>query len=374
MRSTFDGDTDLSKNMELLSWIIDGIKAGDLKADEKLPTEYELSEKFNMTRYSVRKALESLEKEGYLYKIQGSGSYISPQAQSSAKKRREPSDSNIIGLVLTNSNAHIFPDVIRGVSGELAKNVYPLSLHITDNDVLKEREAIENLMALNPLGIIMEPANSLLIPYNKKLYLETSKKMPMLLIHAVPSEELPVLSLNDTMGARKIVRHLLDNGHERIGTILCLDEQTGSARYLGVMEELKENGMSHADDFAIWVKRNRVSDIFRADGCHALERMLSEVTAVFCHDDRVAFALVKYLRDTGRRVPEDISVVGYDDAEFSNMDVRITTVAHPKVEYGINAAKALIKLINDPENFRASDYETEPQLIEGETVADISKR
>lgn len=360
----------MGRSNELLEWIRENIRTGALTADEKLPTEAELSDKFSMTRYSVRKTLEMLEQEGILYKIQGSGSYVSGNARKAAVPAVH-TGSNIIGLVLRRSDIYIFPDVIRGVSEELAKNGYPMSLYITDGNFFKEREAINSLMELNPAGIIIEPASSLLVPYNDDFYRETAEKTALLMIHSGDIEGLNGISVNDRAAARILTKHLIDNGHKKIGAVLCSDEQTGSMRYLGFLDEMNANGLICSNQCVLWNERSTFEDIFRPDGNHTLENMLKEATAVMCQDDRVANSLINYLRSTGRRVPEDISVVGYDDVEIPGMDIKITTIAHPKVAYGANAAQAIIKLINNPAEFDRSDYEIEPKLIVGDSVRSL---
>lgn len=362
----------MTNNNALINWIKNGISDGILSENEKLPTEPELSKKFGITLYAVRKALETLEAEGVLYKIQGSGSYVSKE-MAGASVKKSGKTSNTIGMVLKNSNSYIFPEVVCGISEELSKNGYPLSLHITDNDFFSESDAIERLMEQNPAGIIIEPSCSMIAPFNDSLYEDLSKEIPVLLIHSVKKANVTCLDLRDEEGAGMLIRYLLAKGHEKIGTIFCMDEQTGSARYLGTLKELKKNNIPRCDECELWFKRNSVEELFREGGQRMLERMLNQVSAVFCHDDRLAYELIYYLEKTGRRVPEDISVVGYDGVVVAGAHTKVTTIAHPKSEYGRNAARAIIKMIEKPDDFDISDYETGPEFIEGETVKDISK-
>ncbi len=91
--------------------------------------------------------------------------------------------------------------------------------------------------------------------------------------------------------------------------------------------------------------------------------MRKEVTAIMCHDDRVASKLIGYLGKKQVRVPEDISVVGYDNSLYSQLGVAITTVTHPGTEYGKMAADALLQMIYSQESVDLSRYSVEPELV-----------
>ena len=124
-----------------------------------------------------------------------------------------------------------------------------------------------------------------------------------------------------------------------------------------------------AKDANIWTAHHRRDDLFEPMGCLALDRMLKNVSAVVCHDDRVAYTLITYLKRRGIRVPEDISVVGYDDSFYATLEFPLTTIAHPKVSYGENAAKALLNLIKSPLEVDVSSYAIPPKLIARSSTA-----
>ena len=170
-----------------------------------------------------------------------------------------------------------------------------------------------------------------------------------------------------------LTEYLLDMGHTQIGTIFAFNEQTAQSRYLGMLEALYSRAISRSEDLDVWVHRENVTDLFQPNGNLPLMRMLEKATAVFCHDDRIAYTLITYLRSNGIRVPEDISVVGYDDGLYATLDLQITTVAHPKVQYGARAAQAILELLRSPESFSIDKYEQIPQLIVRQSVAPLEK-
>ena len=400
--------------MRIVEWIRENIAEGTLRAGEKLPTEEELSVEFKCSRYTVRQAIAYLENEDLVYKIQGSGSYLSKDIEklrnfaSNSKnnvivntadrknslqergrnlqknanmtagnlypeKSFRNDKSKIIGLVMVNERTHIFPDVLRGITEYLTEKGYFLSMYVTDNDLRKERQAIEKLLELNPAGIILEPASSALVPYNNDLYERVSKEIPFITLHGSPMENILNLSLEAREGTRQLMRLLVNNGHKKIGSIYCMNEQTATYRFMGLLDVVFEKELPFERDHTIWITRNQAEKLFQPGGCLLLDEMIENVTAIVCHDDRIAELLIKYLQSKGLCVPEDISVVGYDDAE-GQAAMGITTVRHPKRKYGENAARALVHLIEDPATFDITGYQIEPELIEKKTVAKAKEK
>ena len=355
------------KYLPIVNWVKKGIEDKTFKAGDKLPTEDELIKKFSCGRYTARQAISALEEEGLVNRIQGSGSYIAP---SEVENETQQNSSNIIGVIIRNNRVHIFPEVFRGISEQLSSHGYLMNIFITDNDYIKERQAIENVLAMNPAGIILEPAGSPLVPYNQPIYEELSKKIPLISFHGRVSDNTPYIPLQGRKGTQKLARYLIDHGHTKIGSLYCMDEYTVISRYMGFKDEMAANGLEISEENTLWIRRNLLSDIFSDNGNLAVDRMIKNVSAVICHDDRIAYELIKYLHSKNIRVPEDISVVGYDNADiFTDTDIRLTTIAHPKAKYGENVANGILELINDPDAFSISKYAVEPELIEGNSVS-----
>jgi len=90
----------------------------------------------------------------------------------------------------------------------------------------------------------------------------------------------------------------------------------------------------------------------------------SRPTAFVCYNEELAVILLEAIRQQRLRIPEDISVVGFDDSFLATAtEVKLTTVAHPKSELGVKAAETLLEMIGNPSGARAKDYVFEPQLI-----------
>lgn len=343
--------------------LIELISDGTYVAKQRIPSEEELCGQLGVGRQTLRKAVELLEEAGYLKRVQGSGTYVLDRKDRIMQGVSSPRNSGSIALIMMNCESYIFLDVMRGISDYLIGTGYALTTIITGSDYEKERMALKSLMDNPPDGILFEPVCSGILSVNDALYREVAEKIPCLLMHMDATTQFPAIPLHDREGTKRMTDYLISLGHKRIGTLFVFDETTGQNRYRGFLESLRDNGIAHKSDDSVWMEHNKKNDVFEKAGCLALERMLQSVTAVLCHDDRVAYSLIQYLNGKGMRVPEDISVTGYDDSDFSTLDLPLTTVAHPKAEYGRRAAQALLDLIHSPGDVRAEDYAIAPELI-----------
>lgn len=364
------------KYMKLVEWTKEQVKNGVFSAGEKLPTETALAERFSVSRHTVRQAISFMEKEGMLYSIQGSGTYFSDDLENSvqgAKNDELASSSQSIGLLLSDSSNYIFPDIVQGASEYLMSKGYCLNVAFTGNRFSHEKEVLDTILQANPAGLIVEPLNYGMSSYNEDMYAEIAQKVPMLMIHTDKSNACPALSLCDREGGHLVTEHLIGMGHTEINSIYAFDETTASPRYAGFLNALQEHGIEHNERNDIWVKRSNLDDLFHPEGRLALDRILKNSSAVVCHDDRIAYELIMHLRDYGVRVPEDISVVGYDDSFYATLDMQITSVTHPKKKYGRKAAKAILEMISEPQNFDINKYITHPKLVIRDSVKKIEK-
>jgi LacI family transcriptional regulator len=149
---------------------------------------------------------------------------------------------------------------------------------------------------------------------------------------------------DDRAGARAAIRELLAHGHRRIAFIDDeLAPEASGLRLLGYHDALAEHGV--APDPALHVRTSASTRGGAAAGGALFDRPAAErPTGFFCFNDRVAMGAYRAARHRGLRVPEDVSIVGYDDQEFiaAELDPPLTTVALPHREMGRWAIEALL--------------------------------
>ena len=177
------------------------------------------------------------------------------------------------------------------------------------------------------------------------------RNIPLVLVDSDPQEDVPSVDVDDQGGARDVVRHLLELGHRRIA-VLSMDpgpdvKVTGyrgplGRRMAGIAEALAEAGLTMAD-----VPLAEVT-VTRAEGYRAAKALMAEhaPTAIVTMSDILAFGAVDALHDLGVRIPDEVSITGFDDlAESAWLRPRLTTVRQAIVTKGRTAADFLISAI-----------------------------
>ncbi|REE93139.1 LacI family transcriptional regulator [Paenibacillus taihuensis] len=184
-------------------------------------------------------------------------------------------------------------------------------------------------------------------PYLEEV-IEKSKFPCVLIDIPFSNEHLGNVTTDNVEGVRKAVQHLIDWGHTHIAMINGYPAaHVSEQRLKGFKKALAENGIAY-DESKIW------DGEFSEDGGErAMLRILEEhpgVTAVFCSSDLMALGAMRALEKRGRKVPDSVSVIGYDDIILSSYCVpKLTTIHQNKYDMGWAAAKLLIEMLEGKE-------------------------
>ncbi|WP_446663312.1 substrate-binding domain-containing protein [Geobacillus sp. CCR] len=355
----------LQLKQEILSWII----SGQMKPDEKIPTEHEIANQFQLSRHTVRQALGELEKEGWLYKIQGSGTFVS------RPKPKEQVDTKTIGIVTTYISDYIFPHIVRGAEETLREKGYRLLLASTNNDKQREKEQLEEMIREPLSGLIIEPTKSAQGNPNLGYYLSLNNlHIPYVMINARYLEvSCPCVKMDDEQGGFLLTDHLIRLGHRRIAGFFKTDDLQGVDRLRGFIRAHQQHEVPVATEYLLsyateekWTKPSEMAREF-------LQRSKEErPTAFVCYNDELAILLLEVIRQQGLSVPDDISIVGFDDSTFATAtEVKLTTIRHPKTEMGIQAAEMLIQMIEQRSVDKMGDIIYRPELIVRNSTKEI---
>ena len=179
------------------------------------------------------------------------------------------------------------------------------------------------------------------------LYTERLQELqvPIVLINnQAEGEYIYSVSVDDESGALAGVQHLLDLGHRRIGYVGCHFRPPSNRRRLeGYRQALRRAGLPYLSDLVVHPRT--FSDI--ENGRQALDQLVAAgATGVLCYNDRTAIGLMTRAREQGVRIPDDVSVVGFDDIEASwYVSPALTTLRQPRFEMGHAAAEMLLALL-----------------------------
>lgn len=318
------------------------IAAGTYKMGDRLPSENELSEEFNFSRQTVRQALGILEREGYLVRRRGSGTYVAKESPGLKKSRT-------IGVITTYITDYIFPVITRGIEEVLSYEGYRLTLGVTKNRVETEHQLLQSMLENGVDGLIVEGTKTALPNPNIALYRKLeSMGIPCVFFNGY-YRELPgcvYVVTNDRECGSQASSFLLAAGCRHLGGIFKSDDMQGHERYAGFAEGLMEAGREINDDSVFWYTTGDRDSLFEGDNSERVLRTLKHCDGVVCYNDQIAYRLIELFRQRGIRVPEDVCVISFDNSSISQYSpVKITSFNHPKEQMGQEAAQKIIHMI-----------------------------
>ena len=165
--------------------------------------------------------------------------------------------------------------------------------------------------------------------------------------------------------------YLIEKGHSKIACIMNRTECSGCMRYAGYQSALAEAGIKEEPGWARWYEYETFQDFLENEDL--VENCLLKVTAVFCFNDEMALGIIELLKKRGLRVPEDMSVIGYDDSYMCMFgEKKLTSIRQEPVEQGVRAALNLLEMIRNPNSGKDTFFR--PSLAERETVRELRGR
>lgn len=253
---------------------------------------------------------------------------------------KQPQETKIIGLIIPDLLNPFFPLLIKGIEQVAKIHNYSLILCDSENDDALEQQHINTLCDKGVDGIIVIP--SLGTTHVEKLM---KKGVPFVFLDRfIDLEGASYVASDNEEGAYQAVKYLLKLGHRRIIIVTGpRDLSTEQARIEGVRRALSEEGITCDDE--LWVVGNYRTE----DACQAILAILqkhNKFTAIFATNDMMAFGAKQALEEHGLKIPDDISLVGYDDILFSSI-ISLTSVSQPAYEMGRNAMVLLLDLIHE---------------------------
>lgn len=308
----------------------------------KLPTETELSLRYHMSRQTIRHALQQLRQEGMIESRQGSGSYLVTHPRHAA--------SGEVAVITTYADDYIFPKITHELQDYFSRNSLSANFYATGNRLHRERDVLTHLLEVQPRALLVEGCRTALPSPNADLFEQLrSQGIPIVFFHGVPEnlQRFPHILDNNAAGGFTAASYLRSRGHRAIGGLFFCDDLQGPQRCQGFLRALQEDPM--AEDRVFWLDTSIRDGIVdgQDDGFFTyLAPRLEQLTALVCYNDEIAHFLIRYLVDHGRRVPEDLAVVGFDDSYYSQIGpVPITTLRHPGSGPWLVAAQTLVGIL-----------------------------
>ncbi|OOF45686.1 transcriptional repressor PurR [Rodentibacter trehalosifermentans] len=277
-----------------------------------------------------------------------------------------------IGMIVTTSEAPYFAEIIHAVEEHCYRQGYSLFLCNTQNDPEKIKNHLEMLAKKRVDGLLVMCSEYTQTSLN---LLVNFSSVPMVVMDWGPNGNTDIIEDNSFTGGYLATKYLIDCGHQKIGIIAGeLTKTTARTRYEGFEKAMKESHLSINKD---WVAEGYFEP---EDGYECMNKILNQTnhpTAVFCCNDVMALGAISAITEKGLRVPEDISIIGYDNIHSSRFYAPpLTTIHQSKSRLGAQAVNLLFERISqkDTENSPQSQsrIDIHPELVIRKSVKSIS--
>ncbi len=281
-----------------------------------------------------------------------------------------------IGIINADFNDEFFSNLLKGAEQAARRCGYFIMLASTQNNANGEPEYIRLITERYVEGIIFaQPglhSNQPDPPTDEYIFDILQAGMP---VAAFSSFTLPimgrliVIDIDNIGGGKQATQHLLRHGHSKLAMITGpLYRKAAEDRRKGFLSALTEAGITPDEDLII------EGDWSYQSGEQAVEKLLRRqkaFSAIFAQNDRMAMGAIKALRNRGLRVPEDISIIGYDDIAIAKYYVPpLSTVRQPIEQIGEIAVESIIRAIEERRE-RQEEVVLKTEIIERQSCIDI---
>jgi DNA-binding LacI/PurR family transcriptional regulator len=337
------------------------IKEGEFPPNEAFPTQVELANIYGTSEITTRRALSELVNEGFIYRIRGKGTFINDNFSV------EP-ESIIKRIYLLCKNIEIdffnhpfFSDMLNGIHDICTQNNIHFSIYdIGETSSLPDSEdAAFILLPIHFDGAFKDELS----------YLKNSNRK-MITIHFIyPHLKIPYLVVDNFSGGFIATQHLLSLGHRRIGIVLTGKSilemnQEFSLRLQGYRQALLQDQIPFDQDLVRIIKGDRDTEEIGSRGFRELINLKDPPTAIFFTSDYEAIGGLKEARKNGISVPDEISIVGYDDILPGRFYYpRLTTLNQNTYELGKRAVELLLFEEDEHQMNRDLKEQILPRLI-----------
>ena len=268
-----------------------------------------------------------------------------PSAVARSLKVRE---TKTIGLLVTATNNPFFAEVMAGVEQYCQKNQYNLIIATTGGDAKRLQQNLQTLMHKQVDGLLLMCGDS-----RFQADIELTISLPLVVMDWWFTElNADKILENSALGGYLATKALIDAGHRKIGIITGnLKKSVAQNRLQGYKNALSEAKIALNPH---WIVESHFDFEGGVLGIQSLLTQSSRPTAVFCCSDTIAVGAYQAIQQQGLRIPQDLSIMGYDDIELARyLSPPLSTICQPKAELGKLAVEALLQRIKNPnENYR----------------------
>ncbi len=269
-----------------------------------------------------------------------------------------------IGFILPDLANPFFSELARYIEDMASSYNYNVVICSTDYITEKEEMYVSLLLQKNVDGFILASGFENFESIKKIQEME----IPIVLVaRNAPGKALNLVSINDYDAGFSAASYLIERGHQQIA-IIARDIWSNRERYRGYADAMRANGLTPMNEH-YYAKESSIQD-----GFNSLQQIMRDFptkpTAIFACNDLMATGAIKACKTFNLSVPEDVSIIGFDNSIFAQIvEPALTTVAQPQREIASEAVQLLMNAINGDASHQTITLKTE--IIERETVKNI---
>ncbi len=361
---------------KLYNYLFEIIKTNFYFKNYRLPSEADLARTHSVSRITAKAAIQQLEREGLVYRIQGKGTFIANITQADIDRVEymntpytEHKSAKFVGLILPDFRSKYVMDILEGIQNVFAKEDINLMVGTTNYNQQEEERLIQSFVRSKISGLIIYPADG--ETYNNEILKLSMKNFPLVFLDRnLSGVKASYVHSDNYPAAFQLTSYLIENGHKNIGIVSLNPKNVATIedRIAGHYDALSAHGL-------IINKKHILSDLENYDA--AWEEKIShflmdnpELTAVIALNYDLSIKTYTTIQRIGKKVPDDISVVSYDDllqGELELLRIQPTCVRQSTTLIGESAANLIIKILQKNE-WQQEDVKTPLQIIYRDSV------
>jgi len=350
------------------SYILESI--GQLLPDESIMSRHALCKKLGFSRTTVDTAVGELIKEGVLYTVNGSGTYVSEEYRT---QRKTSTARESWGVVVPDMAKNIYPQFLMGIEDYCLEHDVNVIITNTSHDLEKQNHCLIRLIESGVTGLILYPAH--MTELDLSVILDIQRKgFPLVLCnrHVDVMSMVPVATCNDFYGGYLAGKHMIKMGYRRFAYVSPLRTKSANDRYEGFATALMENNIVIQRSAVKIYLENRLEKKTLMQIAADVQQLIQgkeQIDAVFCYNDATAPYVYQAIRHSGKQISDAVGVIGYDNAAIAEaLYPTLTTIQYPAYEMGLQCARLLRDSISGTTDRYNPIYLLRPELIHRESA------
>ena len=335
------------------------IESGQLRGGEKLPPIRALCESYGVSNITISAALRELVSSGSAQSKPRLGVFVADRRENGGEAQLK--GERVVAFMVPMGKTPFFMELIHGAEEECRKRGYRLLIVNTQNDVRREAEQLQ-MLSREVAGLLATPIDD---AQNHASYLALLRtRTPLVFVdHYIEGLAAPSVASDNEEGGYLATKHLLDTRRRLIYVVADGEGTSTGERLQGYRRALEEAGIAFDPSLIVQTqdRRSRAAD-YRGFQLLLKERENSVPCGVFAMNEYIARGVYGALREIALRVPEDVAVVGFDDAFAPFLDPPLSTVRQDLHGVGRCAAGLLFDSLKSGKKTPQS-IRLKPQLV-----------